>query len=111
MTGTVGPECAPGFPQRAKASFVADRVLHDECAQPFGSAQRQEHANAPAVVLHRERVAGEADFVSELLNDLGEVVERVAEAIRRRCVARVGKFPADSQHAPRRGDPAGTTIA
>ena len=65
---------------------MADRVLHDECAQPFGSAQRQAHANGSAVVLHRERVAGEADFVSELLDDLGEVVERVAEAIRRRCV-------------------------
>ena len=78
---------------------MADRVLHDECAQPFGSAQRQAHANAPAVVLHRERVAGEADFVSELLNDLGEVVERVAEAqaVRRSGWPVPSGFPACSQ--------------
>jgi len=86
VAGSVGPECSAGLPQRAKAVFMAHRVVHDEC-DPFGSTDCQAHADGSAVVLHDQRVVREADLVGEPFDVVGDVVERIAEAVGRRRVA------------------------
>ena len=66
---------------------MAHRVVHDECADPFGSTDCQAHADGSAVVLHDQRVVREADLVGEPFDVVGDVVERIAEAVGRRRVA------------------------
>ena len=48
---------------------------------------RQPKADRAAVIVHVERVAPDAERLRELVDDLGEVIERVGELLGRRRTA------------------------
>jgi hypothetical protein len=61
--------------------------LHDQCLHAIGMRQRHAEANRAAVILHVEGVARNSQCLSEVIHDLGDVIESVGELFRIRPIA------------------------
>ena len=80
--GAIGPKGAAGFPIRAEAFVVGDRVLDDERCNALGMCEDHAKTYRAAIILHVQRIAREAERFGEVIHDFGDVIESVGEFFR-----------------------------
>ena len=66
---------------------MRDGVLDDQRLHPLGVGERQAEPDRAAVVLQVQAVVDDPLQLQESIDDLGEVIERVSERLRRGRVA------------------------
>src|SRR5215469_6654763 len=84
---SIRPEGSPRLPVRAQSFIVRNRVLNN---QGFCALRMRKHHTKTyraAVVLHVERVAGQPESFSEVIHDLGVVIECISALLWVRPVA------------------------
>src|ERR1700761_3132877 len=71
------PELLSFVPKRTKTCFMCSCVLDDQSINPLGVRQGKTESHRAAVILHEEHIVFKAQFNCEVIDDLGNVVERV----------------------------------
>src|SRR5580704_3754006 len=97
------PELAPGLPIRAQSFVMCDGVLNNESFYALRMRERHAKTDRAAVILHVKRVTREPERFSEVIHDLGQVIESVREFFRVRPVAvsEAGVIGSDDVKLPR----------
>src|SRR5207244_13234172 len=82
MRGAILPKCTPSAPQRRQALLVGNRILDDDGLDLFGVGNRHPQSDRPAVIMEEKAISAQFQRVSEVLHQLSQIVERVAELFR-----------------------------
>src|SRR6266496_1518383 len=82
VSHAIFPKLAPRLPVCAQPFVVRDRVLNDESFYALGVRECHAKTNGPAVILHVQRVAREAERFGEMIHNLRDMIERVSEFLR-----------------------------
>jgi hypothetical protein len=76
------------IPERTRFIGVGGRrILHDQTCDTIGMLQRDAVANRSAEIMDVDRVLAQAHFFDKVVDDVGEVVERIGEDLSVRRIA------------------------
>src|ERR1700682_327207 len=87
VRSAIFPKFAARLPIRAPAVVVRDRVLNNESFYTLRVPKGHAETDRSAVIVHVKRVTREPERISEVIHDLGDVIERVSEFFRIRPIA------------------------